>query len=289
MPASILVTNLSYNYPSNNKKSLDSISFSVPTGSRIIIVGPNGAGKSTLLKFLSGQKLHSSNSIIKLSDDMDPFNNQNNNEIAFVGTDWILNSVIRRDMPVSTLVSSVGVDQFPERRDKLIEILDIDLSWNMNEISDGQRRRVQLLIKIYGYWKFLFLDEVTVDLDVLVRLRLLNWIKNETETRDCSVVYATHILDGLASLRFPTHFMHLRDGKIDRFVDARTEIDFNKVVSEAKYNNIEELLRSKKNISELHFENENNGMKKIKIDAVHSVHPLALNWLMEDFKVAKED
>ena len=35
-----------------------------------------------------------------------------------------------------------GVD--PRRRDELIELLDIDLRWRLNVVSDGQRRRVQI-------------------------------------------------------------------------------------------------------------------------------------------------
>ena len=43
-----------------------------------------------------------------------------------------------------------GID--PERREKLISMLDIDLDWRMNTVSDGQRRRVQIcmgLLKPY--------------------------------------------------------------------------------------------------------------------------------------------
>lgn len=35
-----------------------------------------------------------------------------------------------------------GID--PVRREKLIELLDIDLRWRMHKVSDGQRRRVQI-------------------------------------------------------------------------------------------------------------------------------------------------
>lgn len=35
-----------------------------------------------------------------------------------------------------------GID--PIRREKLIELLDIDLRWRMHKVSDGQRRRVQI-------------------------------------------------------------------------------------------------------------------------------------------------
>jgi CCR4-NOT complex subunit CAF16 len=35
-----------------------------------------------------------------------------------------------------------GVDVV--RRDRLIDLLDIDLRWRMHKVSDGQRRRVQI-------------------------------------------------------------------------------------------------------------------------------------------------
>ena len=43
-----------------------------------------------------------------------------------------------------------GVDA--ERRQRLIELLEIDLEWRLNKVSDGQRRRVQIcmgLLKPY--------------------------------------------------------------------------------------------------------------------------------------------
>lgn len=52
--------------------------------------------------------------------------------------------------------------------------------------------------------------QVTVDLDVLVRQRLLNFLVEETTTRDATILYATHIFDGLDS--FPTHLCHLQLG-----------------------------------------------------------------------------
>jgi len=69
----------------------------------------------------------------------------------------------------------------------------------------------------------LLLDEVTVDLDVLVRSRLLDWLEEETRTRNVTVLYAvrpllfasltlqTHIFDGLDG--WPTHVSHLCLGK----------------------------------------------------------------------------
>jgi CCR4-NOT complex subunit CAF16 len=40
----------------------------------------------------------------------------------------------------------------------------------------------------------------------------LGWLKKETEKRACTIVYATHILDNLAS--WPTHLVHMSLGRV---------------------------------------------------------------------------
>lgn len=52
-------------------------------------------------------------------------------------SEWALNPVVRRDVPVSDLLSSVGGNVFPDRRRHLVELLDIDEAWHMHTVSDG--------------------------------------------------------------------------------------------------------------------------------------------------------
>jgi CCR4-NOT complex subunit CAF16 len=44
-----------------------------------------------------------------------------------------------------------GVD--PKRRQQLIDLLDIDLQWRLNRVSDGQRRRVQICMGLLKPYK----------------------------------------------------------------------------------------------------------------------------------------
>ena len=44
-----------------------------------------------------------------------------------------------------------GVD--PNRRQQLIDLLDIDLQWRLNRVSDGQRRRVQICMGLLKPYK----------------------------------------------------------------------------------------------------------------------------------------
>ena len=62
----------------------------------------------------------------------------------------------------------------------------------MHQISDGERRRVQLCMGLMTEWDVLLLDEVTVDLDVLVRSELIDYLVQESETRGATIVCTLH-------------------------------------------------------------------------------------------------
>lgn len=71
-----------------------------------------------------------------------------------------MNPVVRGDILVSVFLDSVGGYRHKERRDRLLDLLDIDLDWHMHKISDGERRRVQLCFGLMVPWDVLLLDEV---------------------------------------------------------------------------------------------------------------------------------
>jgi len=173
-----------------------------------LLVGANGAGKSTLLRILAGKRLVKTRSCKIHGQDVFM---SSPGGVVYLGTEWAANPVVRSDIVVSHFLDSVGGYRHKERRDRLLRILDVDLDWHMHQISDGERRRVQLCMGLMGEWNVLLLDEVTVDLDVLVRADLVNFLVEESKTRGATIVYATHIFDGLYT--FPTHICHMQVGK----------------------------------------------------------------------------
>ncbi|XP_035830072.1 uncharacterized protein Rv2082-like [Helianthus annuus] len=60
--------------------------------------------------------------------------------------------------------------------------------------------------------KVLLLDEITVDLDVLARADLLTFLKKECEELGATIIYATHIFDGLEN--WPSHIVYVAHGKL---------------------------------------------------------------------------
>lgn len=140
-------------------------------------------------------------------------------DLAYLGGSWSKNVGCAGDIPLQGDFSAEhmifgveGVD--PERRDKLIELLDIDLQWRMHKVSDGQRRRVQICLGLLHPYKVLLLDEVTVDLDVVTRMDLSEFFKEECEQREATIVYATHIFDGLET--WATHLAYIQEGELRR-------------------------------------------------------------------------
>lgn len=204
----IELNNLTYAFASH-ALGVQNVTLSLPARSRTLLIGANGAGKTTLLRLLAGKRL-APRGTIKVSG-VDPFTDGLEG-VTYLGPEWVANPVVRRDVGVRELLSSVGGDVYRDRRDDLVRVLDVDLDWRMHAVSDGERRRVQLAMGLVRPWSVLLLDEVTVDLDVLSRYEFLAWLKNETEIRDATVVYATHILDNLAG--WPTHLVHMHLGRV---------------------------------------------------------------------------
>ncbi|KAF2766945.1 ABC transporter domain-containing protein [Teratosphaeria nubilosa] len=205
------VKKLTFAFP-DGSAGLQNISLDLPAGSRTLLIGANGAGKTTLLRLLSGKRMAPSGTIDV--GGIDPFSTGLEG-VTYLGLEWVLNPIVRTDIAVPELLKSVGGDHYPDRRDELIKILDVDPSWHLHAVSDGERRRVQLCMGLLRPWKVLLLDEITVDLDLLSRHNFLSFLNRETESRCCTIVYATHILDNLAA--WPTHLVHMSLGKVKKW------------------------------------------------------------------------
>ncbi|KAL1092682.1 hypothetical protein V6Z11_D07G241300 [Gossypium hirsutum] len=193
----------------------------IARGSRCLLVGANGSGKTTLLKILAGKHMVGGREVVRVLNRSAFHDTQLvcGGDLAYLGGSWskTIGSAgevpLQGDFSAEHMIFGVeGID--PVRRDKLIELLDIDLQWRMHKVSDGQRRRVQICMGLLHPFQVLLLDEVTVDLDVVARMDLLDFFKEECEQRGATVVYATHIFDGLET--WATHLAYIQDGQLKR-------------------------------------------------------------------------
>ncbi|CAA7390509.1 unnamed protein product [Spirodela intermedia] len=193
----------------------------VTPGSRCLLIGANGSGKTTLLKILAGKHMVGGRDVVRVLN-CSAFHDTQlicGGDLAYLGGSWNKTIGSAGDVPLQGDFSAEhmifgveGVD--PTRREKLIDLLDIDLQWRMHKVSDGQRRRVQICMGLLHPFKVLLLDEITVDLDVVTRMDLLDFFKEECDQRGATIVYATHIFDGLET--WATHAAYIQDGELRR-------------------------------------------------------------------------
>jgi len=214
-PLHIDIQDLTFNYV-GREPVLRGLNMQLTDGARCLLIGANGAGKSTILKILGGRHLTKPDGAVSVLGRSAFHDTRLNFERSYLDTDWGMRTVafagygcpLQADIAVHSMMQKLQ-QEYPERRDELIKMLGIDTNWRMHQVSDGQRRRVQIFLGLIRPFKVLLLDEVTVSLDVIVRQDLLLWLKKESETRGATIIYATHIFDGLDD--WPTHLHYLNN------------------------------------------------------------------------------
>ncbi|GAQ82664.1 ABC transporter family protein [Klebsormidium nitens] len=225
------INNLHFTYPGLDGQPppgmpplIQDFSMTLQAGSRCLLIGANGAGKTTLLKILGGKHMVDPSMVRVLG--RSAFHDttlESSGELSYLGGEWRRDVAFAGfDVPIQMDVSArkmiFGVQADPARRDRLIKVLDIDLDWRLHTVSDGQRRRVQICMGLLKPFKVLLLDEITVDLDVLARADLLTFLVSECAERGATIIYATHIFDGLD--KWATHISYVAQGTLQLFEPA---------------------------------------------------------------------
>lgn len=207
MPApAIEIRDLEFHYPGDARAALSGVTLAVPAGSRYLLVGLNGAGKTTLLHVLAGRYLVPPERVRVLGSPAF-------HDTSLVARVALLGGSFRfeGDVAVGDILARTPGGE-AERQERLIEILGVDRAWRMHRVSDGQRRRVQILLGLLRPVEVLLLDEVTGDLDVVTRADLLAFLRRESERQGTTILHATHIFDALEE--WATHLVLLDSGRV---------------------------------------------------------------------------
>jgi len=202
----IEVRGLTFRYAPDQPDVLHDVVLDVEAGSRCLLVGANGAGKTTLLRVLGGRHMidHAAARVLGRSAFHDV---SLASEVSLLGGIFPFDADVR----VAQILGNLqGGD--PLLQERLIALLGVDPDWSMQRVSDGQRRRVQILLGLLRRPRVLLLDEVTTDLDIIARQDLLAYLREDTEQRGTAILYATHIFDTLDD--WATHLAYIAHGRL---------------------------------------------------------------------------
>src|ERR687883_899696 len=195
----ISVSNLRKHYGKNIAYAVNDITFNVEYGTVFGFLGPNGAGKTTTLRILTTLLKPSSGSIYIFGKDLVKNQLEIKKRIGVVSQNPSFETNLTVEKALDLYGMLWGLKDKKIRKEKINEILnafDIESLRNVknDELSIGQRRRVQVAREFIHEMDLLFLDEPTVGLDPSARRLLLDYIKNKVKM-GLTVFFTTHIME----------------------------------------------------------------------------------------------
>lgn len=178
--------------------AVDGVSFDVEYGKVFGFLGPNGAGKTTTIRVLT-TLVHPTSGAVKIfGNDIVKHQREIKKRIGVVLQEpsFEANLTVERALELYGLMWGVPGEK---RRDRARELLDkFDLisfkGMKNDELSIGQRRRVQVAREFMHDMDLLFLDEPTVGLDPSARRTLLDYLKERVQG-GLTVFFTTHIME----------------------------------------------------------------------------------------------
>ena len=178
-------------------KAVDDIVLSVKSGQVFGFLGPNGAGKSTTIKLLTTLIPPSSGSltILGINAIEHPLQIRHKIGVVLQQPSYEPTLSVEKSLDKYGMMWNVPKIERKKRMEELLKDFDlVDIRKKRNEdLSIGQRRRVQVAREFMHDMDLLFLDEPTVGLDPSARRKLLDYLKNKVKT-GLTIFYTTHIL-----------------------------------------------------------------------------------------------
>ncbi len=179
-------------------RAVDGVSFGVEYGKVFGFLGPNGAGKTTTIKVLTTLVHPSSGTVRIFGKDIVKHQREIKKRIGVVLQEpsFEANLTVERALELYGLMWSVPGEKRRDRARELIEKFDLASFKSMknDELSIGQRRRVQVAREFMHDSELLFLDEPTMGLDPAARRTLLDYVNKHVQG-GLTVFFTTHIME----------------------------------------------------------------------------------------------
>jgi ABC-2 type transport system ATP-binding protein len=197
--------------------AVDDISLNIKKGEMVGYIGENGAGKSTTIKMLTGILTPTAGEIT--INGMNPHKERE----KFVNTIGVVfgqrsqlwwDIAVQESFRLLKKVYKVSDEDYKRHMDIVISTLDIEplLDKPVRKLSLGQRMRCELAAALIHNPPLLFLDEPTIGLDVLVKLKIRKFLKEINKNYNTTILLTTHDLSDIEALC--ERVIMLDDGKI---------------------------------------------------------------------------
>lgn len=193
----ITVSNLTKKYKEH--LAVDGISFEVKEGDLFAFLGENGAGKSTTINILSTILKKSSGNVRVFQYELGRDDDAIRDTIGIVFQNSVLDDKLTVKENLYTRGSYYGLTkkQIDERLAPFMTSFELAEIWNRRyeNLSGGQRRRVDIVRALINNPRILFLDEPTTGLDPKSRKIVWDYIEYLRREKNMTIFLTTHYME----------------------------------------------------------------------------------------------
>jgi len=218
--AKISMEDVSFSYEQDKKNNfvLKDISYSILPGDSVLLLGPNGSGKTTLLKLIMGL-LKPTKGKIRI-DDVDTskasvFEISKKVSMIFQNPEkQFFAETVREELSFGLKNRGVREEEIKKKVEEVAKKFGLFeyLDKSPFDLSGGEKRRLSIASIIILDPEVLIVDEPTAGLDFQYRNLMISIIRGFLETRNKSLVVATHDID--FGLRIANKAAVINEGKL---------------------------------------------------------------------------
>ncbi|MCA1058913.1 ABC transporter ATP-binding protein [Rossellomorea aquimaris] len=191
-------------------RGITDISFHVEEGEIFGFIGPNGAGKSTTIRTLLSLIRPTSGSATIFGKDCIESAPEIAKEVGYLPSEVFYYD----NMKVKDLLkysASFYKKDCTKRIKELAEILNLDLSKKIDDLSLGNKKKVGIIQGLLHEPKLIILDEPTSGLDPLMQQKFFELLQAENE-KGATILFSSHILSEVQ--RLCDRVAIIKEGKI---------------------------------------------------------------------------
>jgi len=212
----IEINNLTKYY--GKARGIIDVSLNIEEGEIFGFIGPNGAGKSTTIRLLCSLIYPTSGDARIFGKDCIKHGPEIRQEIGYLPSE-----VFYYDRMKVIDLLRYSASFYPKdcsaRIQELAEIMELDLSRRIDDLSYGNKKKVGIVQGLLHQPRVIFLDEPTAGLDPLIQNKFFNLIREENK-KGATIFFSSHILSVVQKIC--NRVAIIREGKIVEIQDIKT-------------------------------------------------------------------
>ena len=181
------------------RQALRGVDFEVPKGAAFGFLGPNGSGKSTLFKLLSTLVPLQQGAVTMLGHDLGREAAAIRRRVGVVFQSPAVDKklTVQENLRYGGLMLGLGGAELQQRIDKCLESADLSdrRKDNVEDLSGGLRRRVEIAKCLLSQPELVLLDEASTGLDPAARREMWKVLRSQ---EGLTVLFTTHLMEEAA-------------------------------------------------------------------------------------------